>query len=534
MHIILGGAQGMFKKIKELLNVNKTLEQKEALLKELDAKLENKEQLFENIATEAKQSVQQEADQLINESTEHAERVKREADEYAQKTKEDAEIEAKNLKETTEKEAKNLRETTEKEIEDIINKKKEVENNLNEVESQYSASLAELKKSQNKVKKHKTEAVGIQNLVEKFSDSVDLSLVEKELIVLEEALGEDGVLEPIVHLNLHYEDSKLLRKEMNANKREITKLLKTYESRYTTKANQTIYHLMVIGLQAELQNILHTLSYTNQEKAINSAKELINKYLTICGNGNASILSTITRFLSELEPLFLNAVQIEYSYYVQREKEKEEQKLIREQMRQEAEEQRKLDAEKKKIEKEEEKYTNEIRKNKELLAAETDDSKIAALEARLKELEQQVEEIEEKKEEIVKRANGKAGYVYVISNMGSFGERMFKVGMTRRLNPLDRVDELGDASVPFKFDIHAMIFSNDAVGLEQKMHQILDADRVNKINLRKEFFYGDVEKLQEIVQEIEPTAEFTLTMTASEYRQSESLRKEEKEEVVNI
>ena len=84
--------------------------------------------------------------------------------------------------------------------------------------------------------------------------------------------------------------------------------------------------------------------------------------------------------------------------------------------------------------------------------------------------------------------------------------------------------------MPFKFDIHAMIFSNDAVGLEQKMHQILDADRVNKINLRKEFFYANAEKLQEVVQEIEPTAEFTLTMTASEYRQSESLRIEEQKE----
>jgi len=520
----------MFKKFKELLNINKTLEQKEALLKEIDEKLENKEKLYDDTVLEAKQSVQQESEQIINESNEHAERVKREADEYAQKTKEDSDSYAQKTKEEAETDAKNLIEIREKEIEDIINKKKEVEENLNKVESQYSASLAELKKSVNKVKKVKAEVVGIQKLVEKFPEAVSYGMVEKELILLEEAMDKDGVLEPLVHLNLHYEDSKLLRKEMNANKREINKLLKTYESRYTTKANQTIYQLMVIGLQAELQNILHTLSYTNQEKAVDTAKELINKYLTICGNGNASILPTITRFLTELEPLFLNAVQIEYSYYIQREKEKEEQKLIREQMRQEAEEQRQLEAEKKKIQKEEEKYTNEIKKNQELLAAETDESKIAALELRLKELEQQVHEIEEKKEEIVKRANGKAGYVYVISNMGSFGDRMFKVGMTRRLNPQDRVDELGDASVPFKFDVHAMIFSNDAVGLEQKMHQILDADRVNKINLRKEFFYGNAEKLQEVVQEIEPTAEFTLTMTASEFRQSESLRIEEQKE----
>jgi hypothetical protein len=281
---------------------------------------------------------------------------------------------------------------------------------------------------------------------------------------------------------------------------------------------------MVIGLQAELQNILYTLSYTNLEKALENVKSLTDKYLTVCGSGNANILPTITRFLSELGPLFKNAIEIEYSYYVQKEKEKEEQRRIKEQMRQEAEEQRILEQERKKIEKEEVKYLKEIGINKELLSKETDLDKIAALEARLKELVEQVEKIEEQKEEIVKRANGKAGYVYVISNLGSFGENMFKIGMTRRLNPLDRIDELGDASVPFKFDIHAMVFSDDAVGLEQKMHQTLNANRVNKINIRKEFFYSDIVNLENIIQDIDPTVEFTTTMKALEFRQSQSLK----------
>lgn len=494
----------MFKKIKELLNANKSLQEKEALIKELDIKLKNKEKIYQETVLEAKQSIQAEADKMKND-----------ADSYAKKTREDAENDAKHMKEKKEKE-----------LEELVSRLTETESKLELVETSFDARLSDLKKAENKVKKHKTEVVGIQKLIEKFPDSVNFSEIEEELTAFQHAY-EDGVLEPLVHLNLHYEDSKLLRKEMNANKREINKLLKTYESRYTTKANQTIYQLMVIGLQAELQNILSTLTYTSQEKAVETAKELINKYLTICGNGNASILPTITRFLTELEPLFLNAVQIEYSYYIQREKEKEEQKRIREQMRQEAEEQRQLDAEKKKIQKEEEKYQNEINKNKELLSNEKDEAKIAALQARLQELEQQVQEVENKKEEIIKRANGKAGYVYVISNQGSFGDNVFKVGMTRRLNPLDRVDELGSASVPFKFDIHAMIFSDDAVGLEQKMHQILDNDRVNKVNLRKEFFYGNAQQLQDVVQEIEPTAEFILTMAASEYRQSESIRKDE-------
>ena len=125
-----------------------------------------------------------------------------------------------------------------------------------------------------------------------------------------------------------------------------------------------------------------------------------------------------------------------------------------------------------------------------------------------------------KKKEISNLANGKAGNVYVISNLGSFGDKMFKIGMTRRLNPQDRVNELGDASVPFKFDVHSFIFSDDAVGLENKLHQILDDKRVNKVNRRKEFFYTSIDELEQLVTEIEPTAEFNKTMLAEEFHQS--------------
>ena len=125
-----------------------------------------------------------------------------------------------------------------------------------------------------------------------------------------------------------------------------------------------------------------------------------------------------------------------------------------------------------------------------------------------------------KKEEISNLANGKAGNVYVISNLGSFGENVFKIGMTRRLNPQDRVNELGDASVPFKFDVHSFIFSEDAVGLEKKLHMILNDKRVNKVNMRKEFFYTTIDDLEKLVTEIEPTAEFNKTMLAEEFRQS--------------
>ena len=100
---------------------------------------------------------------------------------------------------------------------------------------------------------------------------------------------------------------------------------------------------------------------------------------------------------------------------------------------------------------------------------------------------------------------------------------MFKIGMTRRMIPQDRVDELGSASVPFKFDVHAMIFSDDAVALEQKLHNELNDYRVNKVNYRKEFFKADIETLKNMVEEIDPTAEFVTTMLAEEFRQGNSI-----------
>ena len=172
----------------------------------------------------------------------------------------------------------------------------------------------------------------------------------------------------------------------------------------------------------------------------------------------------------------------------------------------------------------ESKYNTEIEKVQSQLAAlSADDEKAKALEAKIAELQAQLAAVAQKKEEIISRQNGKAGYVYVISNLGSFGENTFKVGMTRRLDPMDRVRELGDASVPFSFDVHSFIFSDDAVGLESELHRRLDSKRKNKVNLRKEFFDVSLDELEQLVQEINPAAEFNRTMLATEYRQSQQM-----------
>ena len=150
----------------------------------------------------------------------------------------------------------------------------------------------------------------------------------------------------------------------------------------------------------------------------------------------------------------------------------------------------------------------------------TNPSELEALRARILELQSQLSDVITRKEDVTRLQNGKAGNVYIISNLGSFGEDVFKIGMTRRLEPQDRVNELGSASVPFKFDVHSFIFSDDAVMLENSLHRRLNSKRVNKVNLRKEFFRISIDELEKLVNEIDPTAEFNKTMLAEEYNQS--------------
>lgn len=270
-----------------------------------------------------------------------------------------------------------------------------------------------------------------------------------------------------------------------------------------------------------MQNILYNLKYEKLDNAIEQVKNTSQKYLNIAAQGNQNIAGTLTKFIGEIEYLFINAVKIEYNYYVKKEQAKQEQLAIKEQIRQEAEERKALEQEKKKIENEELKYNNEIEKLKEQLKASADEES-KALNAKILELQAKLADVTIKKDNIVQLQNGKAGNVYIISNLGSFGENVFKVGMTRRIDPQDRVNELGNASVPFKFDVHSFIFSEDAVGLESKLHSILNDKRVNKVNMRKEFFYTTVDELEELVNKIEPTAEFNKTMLAEEFRQSQS------------
>ena len=208
-----------------------------------------------------------------------------------------------------------------------------------------------------------------------------------------------------------------------------------------------------------------------------------------------------------------------------REREKEEQRAIREQMREEERARREIERALKDAAKEEESLQKAMEKVRAQVEKASDEQRVR-FEVELAALQEKLKQAEERNQRALSMAQQtRAGHVYVISNIGSFGEDVYKVGMTRRLEPLDRVRELGDASVPFAFDVHAMIWSDDAPTLERALHKEFVRSQVNKVNPRKEFFRLGLTKLRQAIESKGIEASWTMSAAALEYRESLSLEK---------
>jgi len=217
--------------------------------------------------------------------------------------------------------------------------------------------------------------------------------------------------------------------------------------------------------------------------------------------------------------------QLQYQNKLKKQEEQDEQRLIREQIREEQKAIKEYERAINQAEKEEKMYRELLEKARAELNKVSEADRIIT-EQKISELEKQLAEAEAKEERAKSMAQQtRKGHVYVISNIGSFGENIYKIGLTRRLEPLDRVKELGDASVPFLFDVHAMIYVEDAPALESALHRKFTANRVNAVNMRKEFFNTDLLSIKEAVEEIAGLeAEFQMTSIAEEYYETRRLR----------
>jgi len=206
-------------------------------------------------------------------------------------------------------------------------------------------------------------------------------------------------------------------------------------------------------------------------------------------------------------------------------RERDEQRRIKEQIREEEKARREYERAIRDAEKEEEAIRKAMEKVQKDVAKASDDQR-QRYEAQLAELAQKLAAAEEKNRRALSMAQQtKTGHVYVISNVGSFGEDVFKIGLTRRLEPLDRVRELGDASVPFEFDVHAMILSENAPALEHSLHRHFLASQLNKVNPRKEFFRVPLATIRGEIEKLGIQASWTMTSVAAEYKQSLAIEK---------
>ena len=220
--------------------------------------------------------------------------------------------------------------------------------------------------------------------------------------------------------------------------------------------------------------------------------------------------------------LKLEELSLVYAYMLKIEDEKEKKKIIQAQLREEERVRREMEEEKKKIEKEIRQFSAEVKKLMDYMQKASSDAEKQLYIEKIKELKEKLKALNADKEHVLEREqNTRAGFVYIISNIGSFGENIYKIGMTRRLEPMDRISELSSASVPFPFDVHAMIFSEDAPALETLLHRHFADRQVNKVNARKEFFKVDLEEIKQLVlTHHNATVHFVDVPEAAEYRET--------------
>lgn len=390
-------------------------------------------------------------------------------------------------------------------------------------ELEYIDLKEKLKSMQNNLVSLELEKVKFNKDIEDLMNKI--YKLERELSSLEDTLDINyhGLYEP----KYEFENSSIYKTRLDAirlRQKDMikAKLATNHDLNWTIgndkkKGKEFILDTIKLILRAfnnECDNIIIKVKFNNIEASEKKIKKVFDDLNKLTDMQNVSITNNYLKL--KLEELYLK-----YEYECKLQAEKEEQQAIKEQMREEAKALKELEAAMKKIEKEETHFNNAIKDIHYKIESASDKEKDKLL-AKLKELEDKLLEIEKSKQDISNREkNTRAGYVYVISNIGSFGENIYKIGMTRRLEPMDRVKELGDASVPFAFDVHALIFSDDAPALENALHKKFENYSVNKVNLRKEFFNVSLEDIEkEVNANHNAVIEFTKIAEAKEYRES--------------
>ena len=297
-------------------------------------------------------------------------------------------------------------------------------------------------------------------------------------------------------------------------------LLDNSKSKGKAMQNQLI-KAALRGFNGEADALLVKVSVVNVDNKIKALRKVFEQLNKMYSRNLIEI--TYTYLDLKIEELRLAA-----EYELQKQEEKE---LLREQREKEREDkklQAEIKAKRKQLEKDRDHFKNMVAKVTELLK-EAKNDEVDELRRQLAEYQDKLSELDEIEEDIdYREGHATAGYVYVISNIGSFGEDVYKIGVTRRLEPLERIRELSSASVPFQFDVHALIFSEEAFALETELHNQLANYKVNKVNGRKEYFKVPFAIIKEILDtHKELTVEMIENAEAFEYRQTKAIEEQQ-------
>ena len=280
------------------------------------------------------------------------------------------------------------------------------------------------------------------------------------------------------------------------------------------KFTKKIAQLMLRAFVNEADNIIMKARYTYMDKAkadMEKSYNAVNKLSSI-------VDSSISE---EFFNLKLEELTLRFGWLEKKEEEKEELRRQQEILKEQAKAEEEMKAKMVQLNVEREHFNNELARLSELEQTDEVLTQIQSAQEMLEELDKQEEEIENR------MINNKAGYVYVISSPSFEGQEIYKIGVTRRLDPQVRVDELGSASLPFRFGVHSFIFSEDAFALEHSLHTAFDSQRVNKANVRKEFFHVTLEEIKEEVKKHNPTAQFIDEVVVEEYELTKKMEEME-------
>lgn len=403
------------------------------------------------------------------------------------------------------------------ELNDLIEKK---QNEFDSKRRNYTNEENQLKKSLNQLANKKSDSQLEINRLQAQLDSLQKELDDTEDTVNMETYG-------LYKPRYNFANSLGYKNQLNDvrnNQKSMIKNLEAYEifNPMLLDNSSSKGHSMqkkngkqlVRSFNVECEAAINKITYSNIErieKRINKSFEQLNKL-----NNSIGIALTFNYLNSKIDELHLA-----YEYAEKKQEEKEKLREQREREREDKRAQKQIEIAQKKLNKELDHYKkalNELTlKLNNLTGKDRED-----VQQNIKELQQNISQGEaEKKDLDYRQENATAGYVYIISNIGSFGPDVVKIGVTRRLDPQERIDELGSASVPFKFDVHAFIFSYDAYSLEAELHQRFSDKRVNKVNNRKEYFRVPISEIEKVLEQYKDlTVDFNEKPEAIEYNQS--------------